>query len=139
MNLTTFLRLIYVSSIYGLLFFIPAELFVHVLFIGRITTIEFDLLLVIVSILSIILFIIGTIGVIHLTKRWFYKRLLRFWSALLWFPIACLYIYLFDLITPDLRPEDILSPGSGFVILFGAFLYPFYILVINAIISEDQA
>lgn len=114
-------------------FYFPLRIFQLYIFYWTYYRDKFQSIIHNFSIISIILLIIGTISIIHVNKRWFQNRYIKFWSGLLWFPIFLLYIYLLAFIIPELHPEDKLSPGSGLLILFGMVLHSFYIIIINAL------
>lgn len=80
---------------------------------------------------TIIEFVVGTILIIFLTKKWLDGRKESFWTILLWLPYLVLLVYLFADLFPMTHVEDEHNPVTGLLALGGLMIYPFYILILN--------
>jgi hypothetical protein len=79
----------------------------------------------------IVEFVVGTILIILLTKKWLDGRKASFWTILLWLPYLVLLVYLFAVLFPMTHREDEPNPVTGLLAIGGLMIYPFYILILN--------
>lgn len=126
-----FLKLHVISMLYALIFFVPIELMLNVYRINRLTNWEFGTINMLTGTAIIVEFVIGTILIILLTKKWLDGRKASFWTILLWLPYLVLLVYLFAVLFPMTHREDEPNPVTGLLAIGGLMIYPFYILILN--------
>lgn len=126
-----FLKLHVISMLYALIFFVPIELMLNVYRINRLTNWEFETINMLTGTTIIIEFVVGTILIIFLTKKWLDWQKASFWTVLLWIPYLILLVYLFAVLFPMTHGEDEPSPVTGLLAIGGLMIYPLYILILN--------
>lgn len=133
----TFLKLNFISALYGILFTIPYIISLYLFVIARISGLNFDLISVIFLLIFAILYVAAIFGFYFLTKKWMEGNPVRFWSVILWFPYFMLFTLIADGLLPEISEQDKLSGGGGFIILAFMLFYPIYILFVNIFVIKD--
>ena len=129
------LKLNVISILYALMVFVPLELMLNVYRISRITNWEIGTVNILIGVTLMVEMIGGTILLVFLTKKWLGERKANFWTLILWAPYFVLFIYIFASLTPITYGGDDPNPVTGLLAMGGLIFYPFYILILNFVIS----
>ena len=111
--------------------FIPIELMGNVYRITRLTGWEIGTVNILIGLSLIVDIIGGTILINFLTKKWLGWRKANFWTVILWIPYFVLFIYVIASLFPITNGGDAPNPVTGFLVIGGLIIYPFYILILN--------
>ena len=88
-----FIKLNVISILYALMIFVPIQLMANVYRISRRTGWNIGTVNILSSVTIVVGFIIGTILLFFLTKKWMKSRKANFWTVILWVPyFVFLYI-----------------------------------------------
>ncbi|RFA34258.1 hypothetical protein CAI16_11760 [Virgibacillus dokdonensis] len=128
-----FIKLNLVSIIYAFIALIPIQLIGNVYRINRLTGWKIATINTITAVVIIIEFIVGTILILILTKKWLKNRKANFWTMILWVPYFILFTYITASLFPIINEGDSPNPISGFFAIGLLMLFPFYIYSINFI------
>ncbi|WOD61826.1 hypothetical protein NQZ71_13485 [Niallia taxi] len=126
-----FLKLNAVACVYALLILIPFELMANVYRISRLTNWDIQKVNLYTETILMLDIIGGMILLFFLTRNWFKGRNVKYWTTILWIPYLLLFIYLIASLFPITYGGDVPNPATGFIIIGGLIMYPFYILVLN--------
>lgn len=126
-----FLKLNAVACVYALLILIPFELMANVYRISRLTNWDIEKVNLFTEVIWMLDIIGGTIFLFLLTRKWFDGRNVKYWTTILWIPYLVLFIYIIASLFPITYGDDVPNPATGFIIIGGLIVYPFYILVLN--------
>lgn len=126
-----FLKLNAVACVYALLILIPFELMANVYRISRLTNWDIEKVNLFTEVIWMLDIIGGTIFLFLLTREWFDGRNVKYWTTILWIPYLVLFIYIIASLFPIRYGDDVPNPATGFIIIGGLIVYPFYILVLN--------
>ena len=126
-----FCKLNILSILYALMVFVPIELMVNVYRISRVTNWEVGTVSMLTNVTLVIEIVGGTILLLFLTKKWLGVRKANFFTAILWIPYFVLLIYIFASLFPLTNRGDTPNPVTGFFVIGGLIVYPFYILILN--------
>ncbi|QGH35236.1 hypothetical protein GI584_14785 [Gracilibacillus salitolerans] len=85
-------------------------------------------ILMIISVSFVLLF---SVIIVIVSKYWLRGRFAAIWSALLWFPYCVLFVYICTRLFPITNQGDVPPPGTGFIVMGGLILYPFYIMILS--------
>ncbi|WP_153464539.1 hypothetical protein [Sediminibacillus terrae] len=135
--MTYFLKLNGVSMLYALMALIPLELTVNIYRIYRLTGWKATVVNGTLLAVMLIVFVVGSVGIYVLSKKWIKGRNAGFWTAVLWIPYFLLFTYGFSRLFPITNPGDEPTPVLGLIILPGLFAYPFYILILTYIANTQ--
>lgn len=135
-RLKSLLQLNILSAISGFLFFIAIESGLNLYRIERLTGLGFSTLKNIYFIFYILGFVFSTIILNYLTRKWKLGSMSRFLLAVLWFPYFYMFIRTYTTLFPFTNQGDVPSAGTGFIVILGILLYPFYLIIINLFTSK---
>jgi hypothetical protein len=128
----TFAKLNLFAFLYGFVFFIQTELMVNISRLERITQWYNN---TIGDILALVIFIGSTIIFVYITGRYFNKGGLKYLLTILWIPYCAILVYLFTSLLPMTNHQDFPTPAVGLILMGVVICYPFYIAIINVIIT----
>ncbi len=126
-----FLKLNAVACVYALLILIPFELMANVYRISRLANWDIEKVNLFTEVIWMLDIIGGTIFLFLLTRKWFDGRNVKYWTTILWIPYLMLFIYIIASLFPITYGGDVPNPATGFIIIGGLIVYPFYILLLN--------
>lgn len=126
-----FLKLNAVACVYALLILIPFEILANVYRISRLTNWDIEKVNLFTEVILMFDIIGGTILMFFLTRKWFNRRNVKYWTTILWIPYLVLFFYIIASLYPITYGGDVPNPATGFIIIGGLIVYPFYILVLN--------
>lgn len=135
-RLTALLKLNILSAISGFLFFISIESGLNIYRIERLTGLGFATLKNIYFIFFILGFVFSTIILAVLNRKWKFGSMSRFLLSVLWFPYFYLFVHTYTALFPFTYPGDLPSAGTGFIVILGILLYPFYLILISLFSSK---
>lgn len=127
-----FFKLNGLSILYALMIFIPLELMINVYRISRITNWNIGTVNMLTGITIIVEFIVGTILLFFLTKKWMKGRKSSFGTAILWIPYFVLFVYILASLFPVTYEGDIPSSATGLLAIGALIAFPFYVLIVNS-------
>lgn len=136
-KLTSLVKLNLLSAVSGFLFFIAVESGLNIYRVERLTGLSFTTLQNIYFMFYLIGFIFSTIMLHRLFKKYKTSLLSGFLLAVLWFPYFYIFIRTFSAFFPFSYQGDVPSAGTGFIVILGILLYPFYLIVINLFTSKE--
>lgn len=136
-RLTSFLKLNILSAVSGFLFFIAVQSGLNIYRVERLTGLSVNMLQNIYFAFYIIGFLFSTIILIYLIKKWKISSMSRFLLAILWFPYFYLFNRIFTTLFPFTSQGDVPSAGTGFVVILGILLYPFYLMMISLFAGKE--
>lgn len=126
-----FIRLNFISFIYAISILLPFELTINTLRISRLTNLAIDTISIL-SVLAVILgFLIGSIGIIFIARKWTETPKWFHSSAVLWIPYFILLVFIIASLFPATNLQDIPSAGTGFIAFGMLVVFPVYIIFIN--------
>jgi hypothetical protein len=126
-----FSRINLVSMFYALIILIPFELMINSSRISIVTNWNQDSVNISSFIVSLVVFIIGTVTIFLVTKKWLNGGKLNFWTALLWIPYFVLFVYIIAKSFPPKNINAVSTPGAGLIAIGMLIAFPIYILLIN--------
>ncbi|GGF99126.1 hypothetical protein [Paenibacillus aceti] len=135
-----FLKLNGLSTLYGLHFAIQIELLMNTYRLARVTEMDLAKANTMIGWTVLLIWIATSFLMYGLTKVLLGSRKIKFWTSVLWIPYAAAVIYAFGSLFPITDRGEMPSPVMGLILIGAAFLYPFYIILINMlsfIRSED--
>lgn len=112
--------------------FIPLELMINVYRISRITNWNIGTVNMLTGITIIVEFIVGTILLFFLTKKWMKGRKSSFGTAILWIPYFVLFVYILASLFPVTYEGDVPSSATGLLAIGALIAFPFYVLIVNS-------
>mgnify|MGYP001271611574 CR=1 FL=1 len=124
-----FLKLNLFALGYAWLIVIPIELMLNTHRIQRILDKDLDFVSNNLSLLSIIWILFGSVVLYLALRKYSSNKLTDYFTGVMWLPYFIGLTYLTTRLFPMSYEGDIPSPGTGFLILFALFMYPFYILI----------
>ncbi|TXL62484.1 hypothetical protein FHP05_11800 [Cerasibacillus terrae] len=127
-----FFKLNGLSILYALMIFIPLELMINVYRISRITNWNIGTVNMLTGITIIVEFIVGTILLFFLTKKWMKGRKSSFGTAILWIPYFVLFVYILASLFPVTYEGDVPSSATGLLAIGALIAFPFYVLIVNS-------
>ncbi|CDZ25006.1 putative membrane protein [[Clostridium] cellulosi] len=130
-----FARLNLMALLYGFALFAQTELMVNAYRLERITH-WFSF--AINGIAVLILFVLFTIALCVLTKKYLDKRKMRYILLILWLPYYVILTFLFSCLFPMTNRADEPSPVLGLILIGIWIAYPLYIAVINLIFPRKS-
>lgn len=136
-RLTSFIKLNLLSAVSGFLFFIAVQSGLNIYRVERLTGLSVNMLQNIYFPFYIIGFLFSTIILIYLIKKWKISSMSRFLLAILWFPYFYLFNRIFTTLFPFTSQGDVPSAGTGFVVILGILLYPFYLMMISLFAGKE--
>lgn len=136
-RLTSFIKLNLLSAVSGFLFFIAVQSGLNIYRVERLTGLSVNMLQNIYFAFYIIGFLFSTIILIYLIKKWKISSMSRFLLAILWFPYFYLFNRIFTTLFPFTSQGDVPSAGTGFVVILGILLYPFYLMMISLFAGKE--
>lgn len=128
-----FLKLNTVSILYAIMIFISIELMFNTYRLSRLTGWDLNTVITRSMITIGIVFIIGTILTIFLSRKWLKGRKANYWTIILWIPYFALFVYSIAKFFPVIDRGDIPNPGVGLVAIGLLISFPIYILFIHFI------
>ncbi|WML52271.1 hypothetical protein RCG17_23260 [Neobacillus sp. PS3-12] len=128
-----FIKLNVFSILYALMIFFPIQLMGNVYRVSRLTGWNIGTVNTLSGVTIVGGFIFGTILIIYLTKKWMKGRKSNFLTTILWIPYFVLFIYIIASLFPITYGGDAPNPVTGFFVIVGLIVFPFYILIINII------
>lgn len=137
-RLASLVKLNIFSAISGFLFFIAIESGLNIYRVERLTGLSFSTLKNIYFLFYFIGFALSTIILHRLLQKWKTSLLSGLLLAVLWFPYFYLFIRIFKVLLPFTYHGDVPSAGTGFIVILGILLYPFYLIVINLLTGKSQ-
>lgn len=139
MNLNKIVRIFVIlnvfSALYALVLFLQLQLMGNIYWIARITNWSINTANMLVGTFNLIVFIFTSILFYLITRKYLSKVKLRFLITLLWIPYYAIFtLFLSPAMVRGEEPPPVLG-----LLFIGVFLiYPFYIILINVISSEDM-
>ncbi|HEY4392331.1 MAG TPA: hypothetical protein VGN02_13390 [Paenibacillus sp.] len=127
-----FLKLNGTSAVYGLLFTILTERMLNIYRLARLMEIEVGKMGTIIDWSSLLILAVASFFMYWLTKLQLGSGGVMLLTSILWLPYAAGFIYVFAALFPITDRGEFPSPAAGLVIIGAIILYPFYILLINA-------
>lgn len=125
------------SAVSGFLFFIAIETGLNLYRVQRLTGLGFAALKNIYFIFFILGSVFSTIILTVLNRKWKLGSMSRFLQAVLWFPYFYLFVRTYIALFPFTDPGDVPSAGTGFIVILGILLYPFYLILISLFASKE--
>lgn len=125
-----FVKLNTVSVIYAFALFISIELIINVYRINRVMGWDVDVILLAIPLTILIVFILSTVLVIQLMRKWMIGRKISYWSVVMWFPYFIFFYTVFTYCYPLVSGETMFPIFN--LLIYGVILvYPIYILIVN--------
>jgi hypothetical protein len=121
------------SILAAFLFFLSAEFQLNQLRIQAILSLSPGVSSLIVNILSLISIAACTYGIFSFSRSHLGNSKVRYWSAILWLPLAAAMVLIFANLFPITAPQLKASPVLGLLMMGAAILYPFYLLFVTYI------
>lgn len=87
----------------------------------------------VITVLHIVGFLLLTVLVYVLDRKWMKHKKSGYWSIILWIPYLIMFLYLFAILFPITYRGDAPAPASGLIIFGQLIIYPFYLLIIYLI------
>jgi hypothetical protein len=128
-----FIKLNVISILYALMIFVPIQLMANVYRISRRTGWNIGTVNTLSSVTIVVGFIIGTILLLFLTKKWMESRKANLWTVILWVPYFVLFIYIIASLFPIASGGDAPNPVTGLLMTGALMVFPIYILLVNSI------
>lgn len=126
-----FIKLNLLSALYAIVLVISIELQVNFYRIWRLTGWEGNTVSIVIAVLHIVGFILATYLFYILIRKWFVGRKASYWSVILWFPYAILFVFIFATLFPITDEGDKAAPVTGLIVIGQLIVYPCYLLVIT--------
>ncbi|TRZ38423.1 hypothetical protein CEQ21_23825 [Niallia circulans] len=127
----SFIKLNAVACVYAFSIVIPLELMANVYRISRLTNWDIQKVNLFTEATLMLDIIGGTILLFFLTRKWFNGSNVKYWTTILWVPYLVLFIYIIASLFPITYAGDVQNSKTGFFVIGGLIVYPFYILVLN--------
>lgn len=133
------IKLNVVSILYALTILVPFELMINIYRISRLTGWSIGNIEILISVTNIVGFIVGTLLLFSLTKKWMKGRISSFWTVILWIPYFVLIVYIIASLLPTTYEGDT-NPSTGLLAIMSLIVFPIYIFIINFIgfSSDDE-
>lgn len=126
-----FFKLNTVSFLYALALFIAVEFMLKVANIDNLTSDE-RMIVNSITILTFLVVVLGTgIALAFLTKKWFGKQKVRFWTSILWIPYLALFVLILTQVFPGNASPSPTNSSILYVLIGTLILYPIYIVIVN--------
>ncbi len=85
-----------------------------------------------ITILTFLVVVLGTgIALAFLTKKWFGKQKVRFWTSILWIPYLALFVLILTQVFPGNASPSPTNSSILYVLIGTLILYPIYIVIVN--------
>jgi len=127
-----FLKLNGTSALYGLLFTILTELMLNIYRLARLMGIEVGKMSKIIDWSALLILVVVSFFMYWLTKLQLGSGGVMLLTSILWLPYAAGFIYVLAILFPITDRGEVPPPAAGLVLIGAFILYPFYILLINA-------
>ncbi|WP_298834575.1 hypothetical protein [uncultured Planococcus sp.] len=135
-----FIRLNLISFIYSISILVPIELTINVLRISRLTNLDIDTVSILSLLVVIFVFLVSSIGIVFVIRKWTEVPKWVHFSVILWFPYFILLVFIGTSLFPATNLEDIPSAGTGLLALGMLVAFPAYIIFTNHLaISKAQS
>ncbi|WP_223067632.1 hypothetical protein [Paenibacillus caui] len=131
----TFMKLNSLSALYAFVFFVQTELMLNVYRIARITGWNNNLASTAVNLAIFLVFALSSILCYFSTKKLLGIKKIKYISSVLWIPYYFIFIKLFSSLFPITNPQEMPLPGVGLVVIAALIIYPFYISLINFLVT----
>ena len=125
-----FIKVNFISSVYGLSLFIAIELIINVYRISRVTGWSLDVVMVVIPVIILIGVAFSTLLMIRMIRKWMIGRKTVYWSVLIWCPYFLFFYYLFTFFFP-LNSGETWFPLFNILIYGLIVLYPIYLFIMN--------
>ncbi|MCS0825344.1 hypothetical protein NX029_15575 [Cytobacillus firmus] len=133
-----FLKVNIESMLYALMIAIPIQLMLNVCRISRLTEWTIDTVNIVSSVIIISGFILCSVFLINLTKRWLSETKAWYCNVILWLPYVVLFLYMTTSLFPITYQGDVPNTASGLMAIGALAVFPFYILLISLVKKNEQ-
>lgn len=116
------------NALFLYLFFLPQGNFYR---ITRITGWSTDSVSVLTAVVCLALFVIMSVSLYKLSRKFFYGEVSAYWSVISWVPFYVLLIVANRWLLPITQAGDNPAPVTGLLLIASWFVFPIYIAVIT--------
>lgn len=116
------------NALFLYLFFLPQGNFYR---ITRITGWSTDSVSVLTAVVCLALFVIMSVSLYKLSRKFFYGEASAYWSVISWVPFYVLLIVANRWLLPITQAGDNPAPVTGLLLIASWFVFPIYIAVIT--------
>ncbi|ASV67305.1 hypothetical protein MKX67_02095 [Cytobacillus sp. FSL W7-1323] len=137
--MTTFKKMNLLSLFYALIAYFPVQLSSNVNRISRWTGINVSMVIIISNTLILIILLLGTAYIFHLTTKWLHHKRIRYFTSITWIPFFSIMMLITAIFLPFSMTIESPNPVTSIIILICVILYPIYILIVNGFIAMTQS
>lgn len=133
--MSTFKKMNLLSLLYALIAYFPIQLSSNVSRISRWTGIDVSMVIIMSNTIILIILLLGTAYIFHLTSKWLWQQKLRYFTSITWIPYFTVMMLVTSTFLPFSITIELPNSVTNLIILICIALYPIYIIVVNWFIS----